>query len=177
MERTFVMLKPDCVERGLCGEVISRFERAGLKIVKMKMVVPEKALVNRHYPSDGKWLSNVGNKTLEGFRTYGLNPKKELGTDDALAIGKTVKGWLVDFICSGPVVAIVLEGNHAVDAVRKIVGATLPLSAVPGTIRGDYSIDSPEASNREKRPVKNLVHASGTVDEANFEIGLWFGKA
>ena len=176
MEQTFVMLKPDAVSRGLVGKLVSRFERAGLKIVKMKMLVPDKALVDRHYPSDDKWLSTVGGKTLDGYKALGLDASKELGTSDAITIGKKVKGWLVDFICSGPVVAMVLEGNHSVENVRRIVGPTIPFTAPPGTIRGDYSVDSPDAANREKRPVKNLVHASGTVDEAKFEIELWFGK-
>jgi nucleoside-diphosphate kinase len=176
MEQTLVMLKPDCVQRALCGEVISRFERAGLKIIAMKMVKPDRALVSRHYPSDAKWLSVVGGKTLESYQKYGIDPKKELGMTDPVEIGKTVKGWLVDFICSSPVIAMVLEGNHAVENVRKIVGSTLPLVAVPGTIRGDYAVDSPDLANARKRPIRNLIHASGSLDEAKFEIGLWFTK-
>jgi len=176
MERTFVMLKPDAVARGLCGKIISRFERAGLKIAAMKMLVPDKALVSKHYPSDEKWLSAVGGKTLDGYKQYGLDAEKELGTTDPAAIGRMVKGWLVDFICSGPVVAMALEGNHAVENVRKIVGNTVPTLAEAGTIRGDFSADSQDAANKEKRPVKNLVHASGTLEEAEFEIGLWFGE-
>ncbi len=174
MERTFVMVKPDGVQRALVGEIIRRFEKAGLKIVAMKMVRADKALVNKHYPSDEKWLSVVGGKTLESYQKYGIDAKKQLGTSDPVAIGKMVKGWLVDFICSDPVVAMVLEGNHAVENVRKIVGSTLPLVALPGTIRGDYAVDSPDLANARKRPIRNLVHASGSLEEAKFEISLWF---
>jgi len=174
MERTFVMLKPDCVQRALCGEVLLRFEKAGLKIVAMKMTKPSKELVTKHYPSDDKWLSIVGTKTLESYQKFGIDAKKELGTDNAIEIGKMVKGWLVDFISGSPVIAFVLEGNHSVENVRKIVGSTLPLVALPGTIRGDYAVDSPDLANAKKRPIRNLIHASGSVEEAAFEVSLWF---
>ncbi len=176
MERTFVMLKPDCVQRGLAGEVIARLERAGLKLVALKMAKPSKDFVNRFYPSSEEWLRTVGQKTLENYERYGVSPEKELGTRDSLKIGKMVKKWLVGFISSAPVVAMVWEGNHAVDSVRKIVGHTLPLNAAPGTIRGDYSTDSPDLANAMKRPIKNLVHASGTVEEAERETSLWFSE-
>ena len=174
MERTFVMVKPDGVERGLVGEIIATFERAGLRIVRLRMVRATRELVQKHYPDTEEWLSIVGGKTIEGYEEIGLNAKAELGTDDAVEIGKMVKGWLVDFITSGDVVAMVLEGNAAVRNVRRIVGATIPVKADPGSIRGRFSLDTPDAANREKRPVKNLIHASGEVEEAKFEIGLWF---
>lgn len=173
-ERTLVFLKPDGVQRGLVGEVIRRFERAGLKLVGVKMVWPTRDLLDRHYPKDEKFLTTIGTKTREAFASYGLDVKRETGTDDLLEIGQQVRGWLIAYVSSGPVVAFVVEGIHAVSTVRKLVGDTLPFRAAPGTIRGDFAIDSPTVANLEKRPVRNLVHASGTVEEAAVEIGLWF---
>lgn len=173
-ERTLVFVKPDGVQRGLIGEIIGRLERAGLKIVGLRMLRAPADLLNRHYPSDEGFLRTIGGKTLEAFQTAGLDVRKETGTDDPLAIGRQVRQWLLDYVGSGPVVAFVLEGTHAVVVTRKLVGDTLPFRAAPGTIRGDLSADSPTVANVQKRPVRNLVHASGSLDEAAFEIGLWF---
>ena len=175
-ERTLVFLKPDGVQRGLVGEVVGRFERAGLKVVGMKMLWPDRPLLDRHYPKDEGFLKTIGGKTKEAFAGYGLDVKKEIGTDDALEIGRQVRGWLIDYVSSGPVIAFVLEGIHAVSAVRKLIGDTLPYRAAPGTIRGDFSVDSPTVANLMKRPVRNLIHASGSVEEASLEIPLWFRK-
>jgi nucleoside-diphosphate kinase len=175
-ERTLVFLKPDGVQRGLVGEVVGRFERAGLKLVGMKMVRPDRPLLDRHYPRDEGFLRTLGGKTKDAFATYGLDVKKETGSDDPLEIGRQVRGWLIDYVSSGPVVAFVLEGIHAVSAARKIIGDTLPYRAAPGTIRGDFSVDSPTAANVMKRPVRNLIHASGSIEEAASEIALWFQK-
>lgn len=175
-ERTLLFLKPDGVQRGLVGEVVGRFERAGLKVVGMKMLWPDRPLLDRHYPKDEGFLKAIGGKTKEAFAGYGLDVKKEAGTDDALEIGRQVRGWLIDYVSSGPVVACVLEGIHAVSVVRKLVGDTLPYRAAPGTIRGDFSVDSPTVANLMKRPVRNLIHASGSVEEASMEIPLWFRK-
>ncbi|MGQ0551472.1 MAG: nucleoside-diphosphate kinase [Armatimonadota bacterium] len=173
-ERTLVFLKPDGVQRGLTGEVIGRFERTGLRVIGLKMLRATADLLGRHYPSDEGFLRTIGGKTLEAFQTAGLDVRKATGTDDALAIGRQVRQWLIDFVASGPVVAFVLEGTHAVAVTRKLVGDTLPYRAAPGTIRGDFSADSPAVANLQKRPVRNLVHASGSLEEAAFEIGLWF---
>lgn len=173
-ERTLVFLKPDGVQRGLIGDVLRRFERAGLKVVGMKMLLPSRELLERHYPNDQAFLTTIGGKTKDAFAAYGLDVRKETGTDDPLAIGQKVRGWLIDYVSSGPVAAFVLEGIHAVSVVRKLVGDTLPYRAAPGTIRGDLSIDSPTVANLMKRPVRNLIHASGTVEEASVEIPLWF---
>ncbi|MDQ7858527.1 MAG: nucleoside-diphosphate kinase [Armatimonadota bacterium] len=173
-ERTLVFLKPDGVQRGLIGEVLGRFERAGLKVVGLKMVRPTAALLERHYPSDEGFLRTLGTKTREAFEAAGRDVTQETGTDDTLVIGRQVRQWLIDFVASAPVAAFVLEGTHAVAVTRKLVGDTLPFRAAPGTIRGDLSADSPTVANLQKRPVRNLVHASGTLEEAAFEIGLWF---
>jgi len=175
MERSLVLVKPDGVKRGIVGDIISRFEKAGLKIVGMKMVWVDKNLVDKHYPDSRiEFLKGMGEKTLKSYKEYGKDPLKELGTDNALEIGKLVNQWNKEFITGGPVVAMVLEGNHAIDNIRRLVGATLPTFAAPGTIRGDYSVDSPVLANQRKRAVKNLIHASGEPAEAKFEIELWF---
>ncbi|HET9850260.1 MAG TPA: nucleoside-diphosphate kinase [Candidatus Saccharimonadales bacterium] len=178
MERTLVILKPDAVRRGLTGEIISRFEKTGLKMIGAKMITPDRELANKHYPVDRReFIEGMGHKSLQNYKEQGGDAKKELGTDDPHAIGLQIQAWMVDFITSGPVLAIVLEGPHAVEIVRKIVGHTLPLKAEPGTIRGDYSYDSPTLANKEKRPIYNLIHASGDKKEAEFEIGLWFSDS
>ncbi len=175
MERSLVLIKPDGVKRGIAGDIIHRFEKVGFKIVGMKMVWVDKELVDKHYPDDRiEFLKGMGEKTLKTYKEFGKDAKKELGTDDPLEIGKMVNQWNKEFITEGPVIALVLEGNHAVDNVRRLVGATLPTFAAPGTIRGDYSVDSPVLANMKKRAVKNLIHASGNPEEASLEINLWF---
>jgi len=174
IERTLVIVKPDAVKRGLIGEVISRIERAGLRIVAAKMVWASREQMAGFYPSDESWLRSVGNKTLNSYREMGIDPKAELGTDDPTEIGKMVKGWLIDYMTEAPILLMVVEGNHAVSVVRKLVGNTLPYKAEPGTIRGDFSSDSPDLANRERRSIRNLVHASDSPEEARREISYWF---
>jgi len=174
MERTLVLIKPDAFKRGLVGEIIARFERVGLSLEEIKIVNATTEIVGKHYPDDKKWIRSVGKKTLDTYQKYHLNIAGDLGTDDALKIGKLVRKWLTQQIISGPLVALILSGNHAVEVVRKMVGNTVPLFAELGTIRGDFSIDSPDLSIKEKRALKNLVHASSTIEEAKREISLWF---
>lgn len=175
-EKTFLMIKPDGVRKGLIGEVIKRLEQRDLKVVALEMFHATKEQINDHYPKDEKWITRLGEKTLATYQKYGYDAQKELGTTDAAKIGKDVRGWLVDFMISAPMVKMVIQGIHAVDMVRKIVGPTMPYLAEMGTIRGDYSADSPALANKEKRAVQNLVHASETPDEAAHEIAFWFGK-
>lgn len=174
LERTFVLVKPDGVKRGLVGEIIHRFEQRGLKVIALKLLVASREQAHEHYPNTDAWLSGMGNKTLEFYAKYGKDPLKEIGTSDPLEIGKRVAGWNVDFLTSGPVVAMVVSGLHAIDMVRKIVGATFPAKAEMGTVRGDYSVDSGVLANADKRAVHNLVHASGEPSEATHEINHWF---
>lgn len=177
MERTLVVFKPDTVQRGIMGEVLSRFERVGLKVVGMKFMVVSKELASKHYPSDREeFITGMGKKTLENYEKLGIDAKKELGSDDPHVIGLQIREWLVSMITEGPVLAMVLESPHAVELVRKIVGHTLPLMSAPGTIRGDYSYDSSYLANTNRRPIKNMIHASGNVEEAQFEVPLWFSK-
>lgn len=173
-ERTVVLVKPDGVKRGLVGEIVSRFERRGLKIVAMKMVQPTREHSAAHYLGTEEWLRGIGEKTLEAFQHYGLNVVGTMGTADPIAIGKLVQEWNIEYLASGPIVAIVVEGMHAIPTARKLVGHTFPIKAELGTIRGDFSVDSNTAANLESRTVRNIVHASGDPEEAAHEIEHWF---
>lgn len=175
-ERTLVLVKPDGVGRGLVGRVLARFEQVGLKIVGLKMVKVSREFSENHYPNTPEWIRGMGEKTLETYREQGKDPIQELGTDDPVKIGNMIKGWNVDYLTSGPIVALALEGAHAISVVRKMCGFTLPAFADPGTIRGDFSITSPIVANELKRAVRNLVHASSDAEEAEYEIGYWFSK-
>jgi nucleoside-diphosphate kinase len=176
-EKTLIVVKPDGVKRSLIGEILRRFETAGLKVVASKMVQVSQELADKHYPADREelWIA-IGHKTLDNYKALEMDAKKTLGTDDAKKIGEMVRIWLLDYIASGPVFAAVLEGPHAVELVRKICGHTLPLLSQPGTIRGDFSFDSSALANTGKRAIKNLIHASGNKVEADYEIPLWFTK-
>ncbi len=177
MERTVVLIKPDGVKRGLCGEIIARFEKVGLKIVAMKMVWINENFAAKHYPVSRKeWVEGMGKKTLKTYEEYGKDPQEELGTKSPYEIGKMIAKWNLEFLSSGPVLAILLEGPQSIATVRKIAGFTVPYSAEPGSIRGAYSVDSPIQGNMSKRAVHNLVHASGNAEEAKLEEELWFHK-
>ncbi|MBI4121134.1 MAG: nucleoside-diphosphate kinase [Parcubacteria group bacterium] len=175
-ERTFVLIKPDGVRKGLTGEIIKRFEQRDLKIVALEMFQPTRKQIDDHYPKEQKWVTRLGEKSLSTYSKYGIDPAKELGTNDAAKIGEMVREWLVDYMTSAPLVRMVVEGVHAVDMVRKIAGPTIPSMADMGTIRGDFSADSPAIANTEKRAVMNLIHASETPEEAMHEIKHWFGE-
>lgn len=174
-ERTFLMLKPDGVRKGLIGELLRRVEQRDLKIVALEMFQPTVAEVDEHYPKDAAWIKRLGEKSLKTYAQYSIDPTAELGTDDPEKIGIMVRKWLVDYMVSAPLVKMVVEGVHAVDMVRKIVGPTMPYLADMGTFRGDFSSDSAAIANTEKRAVMNLAHASETPQEAEHEIKFWFG--
>lgn len=177
MQRTLVLVKPDGVKRAIVGDIIHRFEKSGLKIVGMKMMWVARDLVDQHYPdSRTELLQGIGEKTLQSYKEHNKDVVKELGTDVPHEIGQIVNNWNKDFLSSGPIIAMVLEGHHAVPNVRRIVGHTFPSMANPGTIRGDYSLDNPVLANEKKRPVINIIHASGNDEEAKYEIDLWFAK-
>ncbi len=175
-ERTFCMIKPDGVKRGLIGDIIQRMERAGLKVVAIKMLNATEDQIRAHYPmSDDAWIARLGEKSLSSFENLDADPAEVLGSTDTTEIGKGVAESLVEFMTSGPVVAMVVEGMQAIDMVRKLAGHTLPFKADVGTIRGDYSVDSPAVANVERRAIHNLIHASEVASEAEAEIKVWFG--
>ena len=175
-QRTFCMIKPDGVMRGLIGEIIHRLEKAGLKVVAMRMLTPSDEIVRAHYPSsDEAWVARLGQKGKSALEGLPLNPKETYGTDNDMEIGNTTLDALIKYMQSGPVVAMVVEGLQAVEMTRKLAGHTLPFKADVGTIRGDFSVDSPVVANVEQRAIHNLFHASETLEEAEREIKLWFG--
>jgi nucleoside-diphosphate kinase len=174
-QQTLALVKPDGVMRGLVGEVLSRIERRGLKVVALKMVQVERDHLEKHFPSDPEWVARLGDKGLKTFAEYNLDVIEYMGTNDRAEIGKKVKESLYDYMTSGPIVAMVIEGLHAIDMVRKVAGHTLPVFAEMGTIRGDFSVDSPAIANTENRAIHNIMHASETPEEAAHEIKHWFG--
>ena len=177
-QRTFAMIKPDGVVRGLVGEIVLRLEKAGLKVVAMKMLVPTKQQVIDHYPmSDQAWVDRLGDKGLSTFEELGLDAKEHLGSNDRSVVGRSVADSLIGYMTSGPVVAMVIEGAQAIEMVRKLAGHTLPAKAAVGTIRGDYSVDTPAIANVQGRALHNLFHASENPGEAANEIKLWFSDA
>jgi len=175
-EQTFVLIKPDAVQKGLIGEIIKRFEQRDLKIVALEMFQPTTSEIDTHYPKDQTWITRLGEKSLSTYKKYNIDPVPLLGNDDPAKIGSMVRQWVIDYMTSAPLIRMIVQGLHAVDTVRKIAGSTLPFQADMGTIRGDFSIDSPALANSEKRAVMNLVHASETAEEAQHEIKHWFGK-
>lgn len=176
VERVFIMVKPDGTQRALIGQIISRFEQRGLKMVAAKMVKPTLEHIDDHYPKDEAWMSRLGDKGFNVFKEMGIDLKDAMGTEDNLEAGKKVRKWLVDYMLEAPVVAMVFQGVHAIEMARKIAGNTLPAKADIGTIRGDFSVDSPAAANLDMRAIKNLVHVSETKEEAEHEIAHWFSE-
>lgn len=176
-ERTYVMVKPDGVKKGLSGEIIRRIEQRGLTLIAIEMVTPTKDQIHDHYPKDDTWIHRLGEKTLKTYEKYGYDAIDELGTDKKEEIGPMVREWLVDYMISAPLVKMVFEGPHAVDVVRKIAGETMPVDSAIGTIRGDFSAESAALANKDKRAVMNILHCSETPEEAAHEIEHWFAPS
>ncbi|MCF7835647.1 MAG: nucleoside-diphosphate kinase [Candidatus Marinimicrobia bacterium] len=169
-ERSLVLVKPDGVQRSLIGEIIKRYERSGLKLIAMKFVVPTEEMAEKHYLIEDGWLEAVGSKTKSAYEKKG----EKYPFDDVVEGGKWVLGKLKKFLSSGPVVAMIWQGNEATSIIRKITGGTEPRTSDVGTIRGDFTIDSYSLADTDQRAVRNLVHASGNSSEAEKEIKIWF---
>lgn len=169
-ERTLVLVKPDGVQRGLIGEVTSRFERVGLKLVALKMMVADANHIEKHYTLDPEWRRITGEKTIKGYLDKGQTPPS---TDPLEITGKILTN-LKRFMTIGPIIAMVWEGAHAQKIVKKLTGGTEPLSSDVGTIRGDYVLDSYRISDQEGRVIRNIVHCSGSEKEAEDEVKHWF---
>ncbi len=171
-ERTLVIIKPDGVQRSLIGEIVKRYERSGLKLIAMKMLIPSEEMATKHYYEVGgdAWLEEVGRKARENYEKKGL--KSPFATN--MENGKAVMERNAVYLSSGPVIAMVWQGNQAVGLVRKITGATEPLSSDVGTIRGDFTLDTYAMSDMDERSIRNLIHASGNTEEAEKEIPIWF---
>ena len=171
-ERTLVVMKPDGVQRSLIGEIIKRYERVGLKLVAMKRLRPSEEMAIKHsYEVGGDaWLEEVGRKAREAYEKKGLKSPFETNMEN----GRAVMNSNAKYLSSGPVVAMIWQGNQAVGLVRKITGGTEPLTSDVGTIRGDFAIDTYAMADMDKRSVRNLLHASGSIEEAEKEIPIWF---
>ncbi len=165
-----MIVKPDGVQRSLAGEIIKRFERIGLKLIGIKMMIPTAEMIEKHYTLDPEWMKITGEKTIKGYKDKGMKPP----IDDPLKITAILLERLKKYMTSGPVIAMVWQGAHAVAIVRKITGGTEPLASDVGTIRGDFVLDSYEMSDVNERCIRNLVHSSGSVKEAEDEIKHWF---
>lgn len=171
-ERTLVVIKPDGIQRSLIGEIVKRYERVGLKLVGVKMVIPTEEFVEKHYTIDPEWRRITGEKRIKAAKEKGEKPPSE----DPLEVTRIVLEKLKKYLTSGPVVALVWQGAHAVELVRKITGGTEPRTSDVGTIRGDFVLDSYIMADEDGRSVRNLVHASGSVSDAKKEIEHWFKK-
>lgn len=165
IQKTLILIKPDGVSRGLTDEIIRCYETAGLKVVQRKDMMAPMDIIEKHYPMDTDYLKSIGEKTIAAGQQV----------KSAEDQGRKVVTWLRKFITSGPIVAMILEGEDAVALARKTTGFTDPATAEKGTIRGDLGTDNILDANREQRPVWNLIHASGSQEEAKKEIELWFG--
>lgn len=169
-ERTLVIVKPDGIQRALIGEIMKRYERTGLKLVALKMFVPTGQMVEEHYLLDPNWKKNVGEKSIASYVKKGETPP----SNDPMVVADRVVAGLKKYMTSGPVIAMIWEGAHAVELVRKVTGGTEPRSAAVGTIRGDFVLDSYQMADTDGRAIRNLIHASGSVPEADMEIPHWF---
>ena len=168
-ERTLVILKPDAIQRSLVGEILKRFERTGLKFVAMKFFVPAAETTWTHYGKNDEWFLKKGTRIVEERTKNNMPVEKE-----AIDYGKDIIQGCVDLFTCGPVLGLVIEGNQSVAVIKKLVGGTEPTTSDVGTIRGDFTIDSYEVAGIDSRAVRNLVHCSDSVEEAEREIKLWF---
>lgn len=168
-EKTLIAIKPEAIQRRLMGEIISKFEKRGLKMVACKMVAPTEEEVGKHYADDEAWYLSSGTKTYNNYKDKGIDPGMT-----PVELGKRTRQMLLDHLANRPVLFMIWEGPHAVALGRKTAGATNPLVADIGSIRGDYSTESYEMSDELGRAIHSLVHASGSVEEAEAEIAIWF---
>jgi nucleoside-diphosphate kinase len=173
-QRALLIIKPDGVQRGLIGKIIQRFEQVGLMIIGFKFVWATKEQIIAHYPETDAWFKKVGERTLTNYKKKGLDARNVFKTNDPIAIGQTVKKWLIDYLQQSPVLILALKGYECVEIVRKLSGNTIPVLANPGTIRGDFSHDSIDLANEQNRPLRNVIHASETLEDGEKEVNLWF---
>jgi len=181
-QQALLIIKPDGVQRGLIGKILKRFEQVGLTVIGLKFYWAEKEKIIAHYPETEAWFKKVGERTLTNYANRvrlgakNLDAKKVFNTDDPVSIGKTVKKWLIDYLQESPLFFAVVEGYDCIEIVRKLSGNTIPLLAAPGTIRGDFSHDTIDLANEQNRPLRNIIHASDTVEDGEKEVTLWFSK-
>ncbi len=171
LQKTLVLIKHDGIQRGLVGEIVKRFEQKGLKIIGMKMVHPAKEQAEKQYRITEAWVKKLAGNTRAAAKAKGKEMKE---TDEQIA--KRVQGWNVKYLTEGPIVAMTIEGYHAIEIVRKIVGHAESRQAEIGTIRGDFSVESYDLADERQRSLRNIIHASGNLEEAENELKIWFKK-
>ncbi len=177
IQKSFVMIKPDGVKRSLVGEIVRRFEQVGLKLIYARLFLATREQAKNNYPGTKEWLVGMGEKTISGYGGDIERVKNDMGTADRLELGEIIYSKLVNYLTSGPMLAMVWEGNHAIDVVKKVVGATRPLEADLGSIRGDFGFDSPQLAVKSGRiAFENLIHRSDSEEESKREMENWFGK-
>jgi len=169
-EKTLLIFKPDILQRQIVGEIISRFERKGFKIVGMKMSVPSRELIGKHYVDDPKYLIETGDNAKKGAEARG----EDTTNWNSLERGKWIRESNINYLTCGPVIAVVLQGFGVIAGVRKMLGSTSPADGDVGTIRADFSLDSFALADEQGRVTRSMVHASDSVENAEREIGLWF---
>jgi len=170
-EQTFVILKPDTIQRSLIGEITNRIERTGLKLVALKMISMDEKRLSNHYGKKDDWYLEKGTKRIKFLQDAG----KQVEPNRApIEYGKDIIRGVIRYMQSSPVVAMVWEGNQAVAVVKKLVGTTDPTTSDVGTIRGDYQLDSYSLSDVEQRGIRNLLHCTDKPEEAQREINIWF---
>ncbi len=167
-ERTVVFIKPESIQRHLIGDFMNRFERRGLKLVACKLIAPTAEQVGKHYPDDESWLIPTGEKALKSYQEKGIDTGKT-----AIETAQLIRQRLIEHFADRPLLVTVWEGPHAVAMGRKTAGATNCLVADVGSIRGDYSMESYDLADALERPIHTLVHASGSVEEAQQEMKIW----
>jgi len=167
-ERTVVFIKPESIQRHLMGEFIGRFENRGLKLIACKLIAPTSEQVGKHYPDDESWLLPTGEKALKSYQEKGININA-----GPVEIAKQIRDRLIEHFADRPLLVTVWEGPNAVALGRKTAGATNCLMADVGSIRGDYSMESYDLADALERPIHTLIHASGSVEEAEAEIKIW----
>ncbi|KUK77830.1 MAG: Nucleoside diphosphate kinase [candidate division WS6 bacterium 34_10] len=172
-ERSLLLIKPDVLQRQIVGEILTRFERKGFKIIAMKMLNATKEQVGEHYIDDKDYLIEVGEKAKKGAKARG----EDISDWNSLERGEIIRQRNIDYLTCGPIVAMVLEGFGVIKGVRKILGNTSPASGDVGTIRDDYSLDTYQLADYVSRSTRTMIHASDSVENASREIEIWFNES
>lgn len=173
-EQTLLIIKPDAVRHRLEDEILSFVKEHGLQPVFTQAVQPTPEILDRHYDFDDAWRRKVGESVLRTCHEENDDPVEMYGSDDPVSIGEAVRQRLLDFMASGKVLAVMLEGKDAVLRARALCGATQPSDAGPETVRGKFGSDTYMKAHKEKRSLENIVHSSETPEEARRELSLWF---
>lgn len=172
-ERTLILIKPDVIQRQIVGEILTKFERKGFKIVAMKMVNATKKQIGEHYIDNDAYSIETGEKAKKGAISRG----QDVSNWNSLEWGRIIRNRNIAYLTAGPIIAMVLEGNGVINGVRRILGSTSPADGDIGTIRADYSFDNYALADVVSRATRTMLHASDSVENANREINIWFKES